>query len=182
MSGDEDENRIRMIPIGPTRSTTRGEKRPPLDDKTRAQIARLGKFGTADEVLKETPMAPKVKEMCRAAFNGYGGWRYCEKEPHPESPNYHEGDGTKIVERPVKTSIELPCFGIKVFPDPKAVGKGRIISDLSARDGSKASAMFDAMELLILAHANAGIDITTPVYLEGIESCVEMIIDRTCDK
>ena len=37
----------------------------------------------------------------------------------------------------------------------------------------KYNAMIDAIESIILAHAIAGIDITTPAYLEGIETAVD---------
>ena len=33
--------------------------------------------------------------------------------------------------------------------------------------------MVDAITSLILAHAEAGIDVTTPAYLEGIETAVQ---------
>ena len=36
----------------------------------------------------------------------------------------------------------------------------------------------DAIESLILAHAVAGIDITTPAYIEGIETAIDAIINK----
>jgi hypothetical protein len=40
------------------------------------------------------------------------------------------------------------------------------------------NAALDGLEALILAHACAGIDVTTPVYLEGIETAVDAIVNQ----
>ncbi len=85
-------------------------------------------------------------------------------------------------------TIKLPCFGIVVeLTDeelhaitPNRYNGGSITSDLheSPTDrsyeekklASDYNIMMDALESIILAHACAGIDITTPAYLEGIET------------
>ncbi|MFI5379022.1 MAG: hypothetical protein ACHRHE_06990 [Tepidisphaerales bacterium] len=88
--------------------------------------------------------------------------------------------------------ITLPCYRIIVTlgkPDPEHRGHylgGKITSDLhedvpeGIKPGSPedlAQGQFDAamnaIESLILAHACAGIDITAPAYVEGIETAVQ---------
>ena len=70
-----------------------------------------------------------------------------------------------------EAEIRLPCFGIVV----KIVGQGgTITSDLE-------KPQFDAIESLILAHACAGIDVTSPAYVEGIETAVEAIANHLPD-
>ena len=77
-------------------------------------------------------------------------------------------------------TITLPCFGIVVEVQD---GSGNITSDLQEDtekpstdawiDEQQYNCMMDGIESLILAHACAGIDITTPKYIEGIETAVE---------
>jgi len=101
----------------------------------------------------------------------------------------------------MKRKIALPCFGIVVTlageidkqrPDalpqiPKA-GSGTITSNLhrllpaGVEGGSEVDtahdryeAAVDAIEAMILAHATAGVDITAPAYVEGIESVVNAL-------
>jgi len=79
------------------------------------------------------------------------------------------------------TTIELPCFGIKVIVDDD--GGGSINSDLHERnedigtvagiDEGLYNCMIDSIESLILAHAVAGVDISSPAYIDGIETAVE---------
>jgi len=73
--------------------------------------------------------------------------------------------------------IKLPCYGIVVHTDGE--GAGSITSDLHdtlesnpelAETLDEYNAAIDGLESLILAHACAGIDITSPAYLEGIET------------
>ena len=78
--------------------------------------------------------------------------------------------------------IETNCFGIKVTLTPTEgdMVSGVIESDLHARNGGEEEepeykAAIDAIESLVLAHAVAGIDITLPAYLEGIETAIEAI-------
>ena len=74
----------------------------------------------------------------------------------------------------ITKTINLPCFSIVVNLND---GSGNINSEL--HDGAPVpderdhdSAMH-AIESLILAHAWAGIDITAPAYIEGIETAVQ---------
>ena len=79
------------------------------------------------------------------------------------------------------TYIGTGVFGIKVTLEGAG---GSIVSDLrydkeddeSVRDYDVYIAVIDGLESLILAHACAGIDITTPAYLEGIEIAVGAIM------
>lgn len=77
--------------------------------------------------------------------------------------------------------IRLPCFGITIRLDREndqtTPGCGCISSELKepATDGAALlfHAAIDGIEALILAHACAGIDVTAPAYVEGIETAVE---------
>ena len=76
--------------------------------------------------------------------------------------------------------ITLPCFGIVVETDGN--GAGGINSDLHENDQvdnpmeecqiAQYNAAMDAIESMILAHACAGVSITSPGYVEGIEAAV----------
>jgi len=87
-------------------------------------------------------------------------------------------------------TIKLPCFEISVILTGD--GGGSISTDLhedvegSLNDPNNLQEQederekieaynktIDGIEALILGHAIAGIDITTPAYLEGIESAVQ---------
>ena len=70
--------------------------------------------------------------------------------------------------------IKLPCFGIIVNVDD---GAGAISStDLKTEHNDEEDELYnsamDGIESIILAHACAGVDITTPEYIEGIETAV----------
>lgn len=73
---------------------------------------------------------------------------------------------------PNKT-ITLSCFDIVVT----LTGEGGTITSSLREEDSEGNELFnvamDGIEALILAHACAGVDITTPAYLEGIETAVE---------
>ncbi len=91
--------------------------------------------------------------------------------------------------------IETGCHGIVVeLTDPELhaltptrYGGGTITSNLKEKFGpspcqmskeeidciTRYNDMMDALESMILAHAQAGIDITTPAYLEGIETACQ---------
>ena len=91
-------------------------------------------------------------------------------------------------------TIKLPCYGIVVETDGE--GGGSISSELKEtaifyndpnnlqeQENERQSlenynTAMDAIESLILGHACAGIDITTPAYLEGIESAVQGCSDN----
>jgi len=79
--------------------------------------------------------------------------------------------------------ICLPCFGITVClygdPSDESQVSGTIISALHESGGCRSSmqsdAAIDALESIILAHACAGIDITSPAYVEGVETAVDAV-------
>ena len=73
-------------------------------------------------------------------------------------------------------TIELPICGLVLQVDRENPGGGSIQSDLheiEATGTTRFNAAMDGIESLILAHACAGIDVTTPAYLEGIETAVQ---------
>jgi len=73
-------------------------------------------------------------------------------------------------------TVQLPCYGIKVTLTGDRGGS--ISSDLKEADTEENrdyNAAIDGIEAMILAHAIAGIDITTPAYVEGIETAVEAV-------
>jgi hypothetical protein len=89
---------------------------------------------------------------------------------------------------PMTRTIILPCYGIVVNLDTEDSGAGAISSDLHEERGletlrsalARTEAGFDrydgaidAIESLILAHAVAGIDISSPAYIEGVKTAVE---------
>lgn len=60
-------------------------------------------------------------------------------------------------------------------------GSQEVESDEDANDVAlrlRHNAALDGLEALILAHACAGIDVTAPVYLEGIETAVDAIVNQ----
>lgn len=84
-------------------------------------------------------------------------------------------------------TINTQCHGIIVTLDGQ--GGGSIESDLhedvetETATGSVAETLIldaavDALESLVLAHAVAGIDITSPAYLEGLETAIDAVFNR----
>jgi hypothetical protein len=77
-----------------------------------------------------------------------------------------------------KTIFTLPCYGMWLRLHRTKDGMaGEIFSDLhegdaGVEDDTEYEAAIDAIESLILAHACAGVDVTTPAYVEGIETAV----------
>ena len=74
----------------------------------------------------------------------------------------------------VMKEFNLPCFGIKVNVEN---GSGSITStDLKTEHQDEEDELYnaemDGIESMILAHACAGIDISSPEYIEGIETAV----------
>ena len=72
--------------------------------------------------------------------------------------------------------IELNCFGIIVEFDTET-GSGQILTsdlheDCDDEGHELHDAAMDAIESIILAHACAGVDISSPAYVEGIETAV----------
>ena len=78
-------------------------------------------------------------------------------------------------------TIKLPIYGIVVEIDGK--GGGEISStDLQTVHHDPEDEIYnvsmDGIESLILAHACAGVDITTPEYLEGIKTAVDACANK----
>jgi len=75
-------------------------------------------------------------------------------------------------------TIDLNCFGIVVTLDGD--GAGTITSELKDQGMNleQYNAAIDGLESVILAHACAGIDVTTSAYLEGVETAVEAITNN----
>jgi hypothetical protein len=71
--------------------------------------------------------------------------------------------------------INLPIYGIKVTLDSD--GSGTITSELQVKQDEVENEDFntamDGIESLLLACACSGVDITTPAFLEAIETAVE---------
>lgn len=57
-------------------------------------------------------------------------------------------------------------------------GWGKITSDLRGDDPNEDTdfSEFDAVESLVLAHACAGIDVSSPAYVEGLNTTINAII------
>jgi CheY-specific phosphatase CheX len=82
-------------------------------------------------------------------------------------------------------TIKLPCYGITIKDHGEGVAE--ITDDLheevypEALDNGCGIAMaseswnnlVDGITSLVLAHYSAGIDVTTPTYIEGIETAVQ---------
>jgi len=89
-------------------------------------------------------------------------------------------------DRTVARKIQLPCYGITLTlareNGVEEPGSGSIVSDLREPDTAtnrQYNAAIDGLEALILAHACAGVDVESPAYLEGIETAVDAIANRT---
>lgn len=76
--------------------------------------------------------------------------------------------------------VTLPCYGIRLYPTGD--GGAGISSDLhleqpygwkTEENDTAYDAAIDALESLVLAHYCAGVDVTTPAYIEGIETAVQ---------
>lgn len=77
-------------------------------------------------------------------------------------------------------TIELPCFGITIEDHGEIATithSGLIPPDEipETEDEKLFDAGIEGITSLILAHYQAGIDVTTPAYLEGIETAVEAV-------
>ena len=77
-------------------------------------------------------------------------------------------------------TIRLDCHGIVVYLGED--GSSKIHSNLKETDGLREDEAYnfavDGIESLILAHVCAGIDITTPAYIEAIEAAVQSCADN----
>ena len=68
-------------------------------------------------------------------------------------------------------TIKTGVFGITVHMHGN---EGTIESALHDPEGSKEfNAMMDAIESMVLAHALAGVDITSHAYMEGLETALD---------
>lgn len=77
-------------------------------------------------------------------------------------------------------TIKLPIFDIEIVHDSGLVGNGSgtITSNLHADDEAcYYNAMVDTLEALILAHACAGVDVSSKSYLNGIQTVVDKILN-----
>ena len=77
----------------------------------------------------------------------------------------------------------IPEFGITVTVDGPAGTiesglKKHMVGDEPTPCDFEITGAIDAIESLILAHAVAGIDVSTPAYVEGLESCIESIANH----
>ena len=70
--------------------------------------------------------------------------------------------------------------GEKIQIQSNAKGYHRIESDLKALDGSNPEfdCAIDGFESLLLAHASAGVDVTDPKYVAGLETALESIANN----
>jgi len=75
--------------------------------------------------------------------------------------------------------IELPCFGMAVVTAGRDAS-GSITSSLKegSPDYGLYEAAVDAIESIVLAHACAGVDVTSSAYVCGIETAVFAITDH----
>lgn len=75
--------------------------------------------------------------------------------------------------------IVTNCHGIVVTPGEVWA----IRSDLTCKDDTEAfRAAMHTIEALVLAHAAAGIDISNPAYLEGVETVVDALANNLGDQ
>jgi len=80
--------------------------------------------------------------------------------------------------------IKTNCYHIEVTIDEN--GRGSITSELHDKAvetpmSQLFNAAMDAVESMVLAHACAGVDITAPAYIEGIETAVEAMANHFGD-
>mgnify|MGYP001212162209 CR=1 FL=1 len=75
---------------------------------------------------------------------------------------------------PRSKTIKLLVYGLTINLNH---GGGTILSDLKSgnEDNEAFCSAMDGLEALILGHAIAGIDITSPAYMEGIDAAVDAI-------
>ena len=81
-------------------------------------------------------------------------------------------------------NVELPDYGVVLKVDPTTreghvvVGFRRVDTTCSGTPivgdrSEEANGLIDGIESLVLAHACAGIDVTTPEYLTGVEDALD---------
>jgi hypothetical protein len=74
-------------------------------------------------------------------------------------------------------TIKLPVHNITIRHDGKSGTITSALHDGWPRGGPLGAAL-NAIESIVLAHAIAGVDVTTPAYLEGIETAVDAISNQ----
>lgn len=75
-------------------------------------------------------------------------------------------------------TLNTNCYGISISYDPSDKSGASISSAMKEQDSpeNKAfNAAVDGLESIILAHFCAGLDITSPAYLEGIEAAYQAL-------
>jgi hypothetical protein len=73
-------------------------------------------------------------------------------------------------------TLKLNCYGITINHLEGDIGGASITSDLKEPEGQGSNlynSAVDGIESLILAHFYAGIDVMSPVYIEGIETACQ---------
>ena len=79
----------------------------------------------------------------------------------------------------VETSGITIELGAPRSETPGAYGGGRIVaSALRDADEQQPDEALDAIEALVLAHAVAGVDVTTPAYQEGLETALDAVANH----
>ena len=80
-------------------------------------------------------------------------------------------------------TVKLPIANIALTTVGE--GHGSISSTLyedwlrgEAGEEDRLKAVVDAVESLILGHAAAGVDVTAPAYLEGLETALQAIVNH----
>lgn len=73
-------------------------------------------------------------------------------------------------------TIKLPTFEITITHESRDKNGASITSNLKAtpetNENMEFNAAMDGVESMVLAHFCAGIDVSSPAYLEGIETAV----------
>ena len=74
--------------------------------------------------------------------------------------------------------LHLGCYGIIISYNKGDKGGAAIVSDMKEPQNSEDNlfnSAVDGLESLILAHFCAGIDVSSPAYLEGIETACQAL-------
>lgn len=75
-------------------------------------------------------------------------------------------------------TLELGCFGLVITYSANE-GSAAIESDMLEEScNEEYKAAVNAIESIVLAHFQAGVDVTTPAYIEGIETAYLAIANR----
>lgn len=78
--------------------------------------------------------------------------------------------------------LDTDCYGITITYDPSNKNAASISSNMKepeTPENVSFNAAIDGIESLILSHFCAGLDITAPSYLEGVETAYEAISNNT---